>query len=86
MFIGDPLVGESFRSVGEVDDPAVGESGLLDDVAHYAVVPVGVDADVGGMRGGIFNDLPEHAVAARGAGDAVDHEVGGGGVEPFAVD
>lgn len=80
------MVGQPFGSVAKVDDSAVGEASLFDDMAHDAVVPVGVDAKIAGDGEGIFNDLSEHAVAFGGTGDAVDHEVWSRVIQPLTVD
>ena len=70
------MIGEPFRSVGQNDHAAVGESSLFYEAAHYPVVAVGVEAEVAADRKGIFNDPSEHAVAFGGAVDAVDDVVG----------
>lgn len=41
------LVGQPFRAIGYEDDTAIGESHRLNDMLHYKVIAMGIDADVG---------------------------------------
>ena len=78
------LVGFAWGSVQQVDDPAVGETMLAEDVVHDHVILVGVDADAGGLGERPLKQSGGSMVARFTDCDAVD-DVVWGAVEPVAV-
>ena len=78
------LKGFAWSAVEQVDDPAAGESVLLQDVVHDDVVFVGVYADVSGLGEGPFQKPVCCFMARFTHGDAVD-DVVWRVVQPLAV-
>ena len=70
------MISQPFVACGDVDNTAIGEAVLLDDLLHDAVVAMRVDAQVRlcGRTG--FDDAVEYAVNIRIAGYAVDDVIG----------
>ena len=80
-----PLIRQARVAVLYEDDAAIGETVLLQEGTHGAVVLVRVYADGVGQAEGILQNLAHDAMYTRCGGNAVD-DIVGKGVEPLAFE
>ena len=78
------LVGEAWRTVGEVDDAAIGESVGVEEVLHHDVVAMGIHAQVVGVAETPVEAFAGDAAGGLVGGEAVDYEIWRV-IEPTAV-
>ena len=69
------LVGEAWRTVGEVDDAAIGESVGVEEVLHHYVVAMGIHAQVVGVAEAPVEALAGDTAGGLVGGEAVDYEI-----------
>ena len=66
------LIGQSFFAIPAINDAAIDEARLVNEVLHDAVVAVGVDAQGGvTLQGEVKNRLEDALLFSR-TGDAMD--------------
>ena len=79
------LIGQSLVAVGQIDDAAVCEAVLDEEVLHDMIVPMCVDADIRVVGEAEVHDAAEYPMDFRVAGDAMDHVVRSLFVQPCPI-